>query len=133
MKEIGDRLKAIRNELGITQQEFADGLGIQRGTVANYEIGKNKPIAAIIKMICEKYNINKKWLETGEGDMFADLTRDEEIARFVAKATSGRDENIQRRLLALLSSMTDEEMEVMVRVMDRFSSTKEDKKEEAGQ
>lgn len=133
MKEIGDRLKAIRNELGITQQEFADGLGIQRGTVANYEIGKNKPIAAIIKMICEKYSINKKWLETGEGDMFADLSRDEEIARFVAKATSGRGENIQRRLLALLSSMTDEEMEVMVRVMDRFSSTKEDKKEETGQ
>ncbi len=36
-----DRIKRIRKELDLTQQEFADRLGIKRGGIANYEVGRN--------------------------------------------------------------------------------------------
>lgn len=35
-----DRIKKIRKELDLTQQEFADRIGIARGNIAAYEVGK---------------------------------------------------------------------------------------------
>lgn len=64
------RLKAVRKAVGLTQQEFADRLGIKRGAVANYEIGRNDPIDAVISLICREFGVNETWLRTGEGEMF---------------------------------------------------------------
>lgn len=70
------RLKAVRKAVGLTQQEFADRLGIKRGAVANYEIGRNDPIDAVISLICREFGVNETWLRTGEGEMFAKAPTD---------------------------------------------------------
>ena len=49
---MNERIKALRKKLGLTQQEFADALNIKRGAVANYEIGRNKPIDAVVSARC---------------------------------------------------------------------------------
>ena len=67
---MNERLKKLRKKLGITQQEFADRIGIKRNSFANYETGRNKPIDAIIKSICREFNVNEEWLRTGIGEMF---------------------------------------------------------------
>lgn len=67
-----ERLKLVRKKLGFTQQEFADKLGVKRGAIANYEIGRNVPIDAVLSLICREFNVNKKWLQTGEGEMFSE-------------------------------------------------------------
>lgn len=61
-----DRIKTIRKELGLTQEKFADRLNMKRNTIANYEIGRNEPIDAVISLICREYNVNEQWLRTGE-------------------------------------------------------------------
>ncbi len=70
------RLKAVRKAVGLTQQEFADRLGIKRGAVANYEIGRNDPIDAVISLICREFGVNETWLRTGEGEMFTKAPTD---------------------------------------------------------
>ena len=65
-----NRIKNLRKTLKLTQQEFADRLGIKRGTMANYEIGRNEPIDAVVSIICREFNVSEKWLRTGEGEMF---------------------------------------------------------------
>ncbi len=67
---MNERLKKLRKKLDITQQEFADRIGIKRNSFANYETGRNKPIDAIIKSICREFNVNEEWLRTGIGEMF---------------------------------------------------------------
>ena len=47
------RLKKLRNELEMTQQEFADVLGTARGNISAYEVGKNAPSDAVISLICK--------------------------------------------------------------------------------
>lgn len=37
---MGDRLKQLRKALNLTQQEFADRIGISRGNIGAYEVGK---------------------------------------------------------------------------------------------
>ncbi len=69
-----ERLKKLRKKLNITQQEFADKIGIKRNSYANYETGRNKPIDAIIKSICREFNVNEEWLRNGTGEMFNEKT-----------------------------------------------------------
>lgn len=73
---MNERIKDIRKKEGLSQQKFADKLGIARGNIAAYEVGKNAPSDAVISLICSKFNVNKDWLLTGKGDMY-DVPEDE--------------------------------------------------------
>lgn len=70
------RIKKIRKELDLTQQEFANRLGIKRGAVANYELGRNEPIDAVISLICREFDVREEWLRTGNGEMFKPRSSD---------------------------------------------------------
>ena len=61
----------------MTQQEFADRLGVKRGAIANYEIGRNEPVDSIISLICREFKVNEEWLRNGTGEMFAPDASDE--------------------------------------------------------
>lgn len=65
-----NRIKALRKDLGLTQEKFAERLNIKRNTLANYEIGRNEPIDAVFSLICREFNVNEDWLRTGQGDMY---------------------------------------------------------------
>lgn len=73
---MNERIKDIRKKEGLSQQKFADKLGIARGNIAAYEVGKNSPSDAAVSLICSKFNVNKDWLLTGKGDMY-DVPEDE--------------------------------------------------------
>lgn len=64
-----DRIKKIRKENNLTQEKFAERLGLKRQTIATYETGRSEPMDNIIFSICREFNINEEWLRTGEGDM----------------------------------------------------------------
>jgi len=67
---LGERLKDVRLNLRMTQQDFADRIAIKRSTLANYEQNRNEPIDSVIALICREYGVSEAWLRTGEGDMF---------------------------------------------------------------
>ena len=81
---MNERLKKLRKELDMTQQEFADSIGIKRSTMATYESGRNEPIDAVISLICKQLNVNEDWLRSGEGEMFEQLTEQEKIMKYTA-------------------------------------------------
>lgn len=65
-----ERIKEIRKYLNLTQQGFADKLGVARNNIAGYETGKRSPSDAVISLICTKFGVNEDWLRTGAGEMF---------------------------------------------------------------
>ena len=81
---VGSRIKELRKaqKSPITQQEFADRVGIKQSTVATYEADRNVPSDAVISLICREFNVREAWLRDGTGEMFEQLTEDEERARF---------------------------------------------------
>ena len=78
---MNERLKKLRKTLELTQQEFADRIGIKRNTLATYESGRNEPIDAVVSLICREFNVNEDWLRNGgsDDDMFVKLNEDEEL------------------------------------------------------
>lgn len=112
---MNERIKKLRKTLGLTQQEFAENIGIKRNTVAQYEIGRNEPIDAVISLICKAYNVSESWLRDGLGPMFVEITRDDQIAAFIDSAMKGEDANFKRRLLSVLSRLGEDEWALLER------------------
>lgn len=78
---MNERIKKLRKTLELTQQEFANKIGIKRNSLANYETGRNTPIDAIVVSICREFNVNEEWLRNGTGEMFLPIDRDANVAR----------------------------------------------------
>lgn len=52
MKEFPNKLKAIRAEKNLSQQQVADGIGVTRAAYSNYEQGLREPDLDTLKKIC---------------------------------------------------------------------------------
>jgi len=112
-----DRIKKIRKELDLTQQKFADKLGVQRNTIAMYEMGRTLPSDTIMRSICREFNVNEDWLRTGQGEMFIKQTRDEQIASFVGSIQSSEDDSFKKRFISMLSALDESDWEVLEKMV----------------
>lgn len=116
-RRMDERIKQIRNINNLSQQKFADKLGIARGNIAAYEVGKNAPSDAVIALICKEFNVNEVWLRTGNGEMFIPVTRNQEIVEFAKRIMSDEDESFRKRFVTALSEARPEfwdELEVFL-------------------
>ena len=77
MMFLNEKIKEIRKKLDLTQQKFADRLGVKRNTIAMYEMGKTIPSDQTILSICREFNVNEEWLRTGKGEIFLPESNDE--------------------------------------------------------
>lgn len=97
-----ERLKALRKELHLTQQEFADKIGIQRSTYAKYEVGASSPIDAVVTLICKTCNVNEEWLRTGSGTMFVERDPFDEVYKMVNDMLWDESSELKRRLVTAI-------------------------------
>ncbi len=68
MDGIGQRIRKIRKELGLSQQEFGEGIKVTKAHISKIELSKDNPSDMLIKLICMEYDINEKWLRDGIGE-----------------------------------------------------------------
>lgn len=112
---MNERLKKLRKALDLTQQEFADRIGIKRNSFANYETGRNTPIDAIIISICREFNVSEDWLRDGIGDMFLPTDRNADIAKLTKQLLNEESDSFKNRFVSMLANLTIEEWEFLER------------------
>lgn len=66
----GDWLKQLRKELGLTQQQLAERLGIGKAALSMIETGRASLTARNKNILIQELNINPEFLETGKLPMF---------------------------------------------------------------
>lgn len=69
-KVIGQRVKWIRKDKGLTQQAFADALGITANTVSKLEPGMRMPSLDLVADIAAYFKVNLNWLMMGIGEPY---------------------------------------------------------------
>lgn len=101
---VGSRIKELRKaqKPPITQQEFADRVGIKQSTVATYEADRNVPSDAVISLICREFHVREAWLRDGTGEMLEVKPRAEELGELVRKLLADRPESFRSRLITSL-------------------------------
>lgn len=120
-----ERLKKLRKTLDLTQQEFADRIGIKRNTLSTYESGRNIPIDAVIALICREFNVNEHWLRDGTGEMFIVQTRDEQIAAFIGGIQMDEEDSFKRRLISVLANLKEEQWELLAEIAEKLQNEKD--------
>ncbi len=70
---MNNRLKELRKTLNLSQKDFGAKLKLSPDMISLLERGKRKFTERVISDICREFDVNRNWLENGEGDMFIDI------------------------------------------------------------
>lgn len=100
-----DRIRLIRKDINMNQTEFGIELGCTQAAITSYETGRVIPDKSIRLLICEKFNVNPVWLETGEG-----MPYKEGLIPELAQALRNMPA-VQAALERLLPRLTPEDLE----------------------
>ncbi|MEQ2574941.1 helix-turn-helix domain-containing protein [Mediterraneibacter faecis] len=99
---MNERIKQLRKALDLTQQKFADKLGVKRNTVGQWECGINAITDRVIFSICREFDVSEEWLRTGEGEMFEQLTEQQKIMKYTALLLKDKDSVIANAIQTLI-------------------------------
>ena len=115
-----ERIKVVRKALGLSQTDFGSKIGVKQGTVAAYESGARIPLDSVIVSICREFNVSERWLRTGEGEMFVQLSREEEITKFAMEIIRDPGSEFQRQAISILAKLTPEQWKLMEQMADQL-------------
>lgn len=118
--EMRERIKAIRAyNKGMTQAEFAVALGLAPTSTSSWErkINPQLPTETMRILICEKFNVNRHWLETGKGEMM--LPSHNQTLDRIAKRYS--ESQTFRAMLDVYAQMDEEGQEAVERYIEMLS------------
>lgn len=127
LETIGERVSLIRKSKNpkMTQAEFADSINMSRSNLANLENDRYRITDRVISDICAVHNVNRAWLETGEGEMFAEMSRAEKIGRFVADVLEDEPDSFRRKLIDILIELDEDGWQKLKEAADVLSGLKE--------
>jgi transcriptional regulator with XRE-family HTH domain len=69
MELFGLRLKGLRSEKGLTQQQLADKLGIVKASISSYEHNANYPSIEVFIKLCKIFDVSADFLLGLSDDM----------------------------------------------------------------
>jgi transcriptional regulator with XRE-family HTH domain len=118
LDNIGTRIKALRQALDLTQEQFASQIGLSRNYIAMIEIGQRDPSKRSISDICRVFGVDLIWLRTGAGEMFKPRTREEELAEIFARVQIEDDD--KSRLIRAMAQLPDEAFPVFVKYIEKL-------------
>jgi len=81
---INQRIKELRDKLGLNQREFSKLLSLSGGYIAGIEVNLRKVNDRLIKLIISQFGINEDWLRFGRSEMFAKKKTDEKAVRILS-------------------------------------------------
>lgn len=70
---IGGKIKNLRKSRKITQQEFAEKIGVSRSTLSCYEIGQRTPNLKTLQQIADIFGIGLDYFGISDKDEAFDL------------------------------------------------------------
>lgn len=123
----GERIKDVRNSLGLTLEKFGEKLGVTKTAISRLEKGERSLTEQMTKSICREFSVDYMWLTTGEGEMFVESDDDffERIDRIMASENESRKNMIKTLLYA-----SDADIEAFDRLVDYYISLRADNKKD---
>lgn len=126
---MGERVKELRKALGLSGEKFGEKIGLKRNSLSQIETGKNNLSEQNILAICREFNVNEDWLRYGTGEMFKDMTLDEEIISFIGEIQWDTSNTFKKRFISAISKLSEEEWNVLEKIIVDMASTIEEKEQ----
>ena len=112
---MNERIKEVRKALDLSQVKFGEAIGVSGPAVAKIESGINNPSESTIKLICATYNVDYRWLTTGQGEMFLPMDTDALVDKYLA----GESE-LTKAIMKAFAKLPDEECDKWFEMLKRI-------------
>ncbi|WP_107841200.1 helix-turn-helix domain-containing protein [Metasolibacillus meyeri] len=109
------RIKFLRQHLALNQREFSARINISQPTLALMEKGQRVVRDIHVAQICSEFNINEKWLRTGEGEMFLSV----EVFSLDEQA---KKSNLTELEIAIMRGYMNLDLDVRERLMNELEA-----------
>lgn len=123
----GERIKDVRNSLGLTLEKFGEKLGVTKTAISRLENGERSLTEQMTKSICREFSVDYMWLTTGEGEMFVES--DDDFFERIDRIMAGENESRKNMIKALLYA-SDADIEAFDRLVDYYISLRADNKKD---
>ncbi|MEY8428889.1 helix-turn-helix transcriptional regulator [Lachnospiraceae bacterium 46-15] len=125
MESANTRFKELRKACGKTQEKWGEILGLTKSGVCDIERGKRNVTEQHLIMLknWDEKPINIEWLRTGRGEMFKQLTNQEELMKYTALLLKDNKSAIASAIQALIvtyEQLDDSNKEVLEKVALRY-------------
>lgn len=110
---MNERIKALRKVLGMSQDIFAEKLGLTKNYISLIENGNRNLSEQSVKVLCREFNVNEEWLRNGTGEMFLPTDRNADIARLTKQLLDEESDSFKNRLISILSNLSVEEWQYL--------------------
>lgn len=101
MNTINERIKFIRTEKQMSQDEFGKVIGLSRSQIGCYEKGIRDITERSINDICREFNVNKDWLVNGIGEPYIIGSDDLKLNEIFAELTVNENPKLQEAIIQL--------------------------------
>lgn len=128
---MNERIKLLRKALELNQTDFGSRIGVKQGTVAAYESGARVPLDSVIVSICREFGVSESWLRSGEGEMFLQLSREEEITKFCMSIIRDPDSEFQRQFVSVLARLEPPQWQLLSDMADKLLAQRDAQKKDA--
>lgn len=114
-----DRLKEIRTDLNMTQEEFAADVKKTRGQIASYETGRVIPDGTFIQLLVVKYGYREEWILTGEEPKKAPKSLGIEMGEIVMASAKHNPEEVDAYIQAFFKGWPTADRLIFYEVLRR--------------
>lgn len=111
------RIREVRKENKLTQEELGKLLGTSRDTITSIENCRTSPSGIFINLFCEKFKLNKNWLLTGTGEKFISDISDEELISDILADITLNDSSRIKSIIKNLVSLDEEYLELIEKLI----------------
>lgn len=123
----GERIKDVRNSLGLTLEKFGEKLGVTKTAISRIEKGERSLTEQMTKSICREFSVDYMWLTTGEGEMFVES--DDDFFERIDRIMAGENE-FRKNMIKTLLYASDADIEAFDRLVDYYISLRADNKKD---
>lgn len=123
---VNENIKKLREDiLKLSQDAFANELGLQRNTISLIENKRRNPSERTINDICSKFKVNKLWLINGIGDPLMQMTEEEEFAYLLGTLAAENDTKTKELVKAILTLKREEDWDLVINLVKRLADKSE--------
>lgn len=87
--DMGEKIKARRMELNMTQEELAEKLSVSRAAVSNWETGRNYPDLQMIVLTADVLNLSLDEMLREDCEMIQKITNDTKCRKLQSRKIKG--------------------------------------------
>ena len=118
MKQLGNRLRALRESIGISQAKFADVIGSTQSRINQYENGQATPTVELFSKYADYFDVSMDYIfartDNPEGRLYAHqpkaLAGNKEVQQFIELCFdpgSPYNERLKETMLRMLEEMQE--------------------------